>query len=135
MKITRENHASFMTKAMPLLTLAYFVQAYFYLKYAPDGLAQEVVGFVGVSLVGVFLFYFVHDHYHQIILHPHHMEISFAPLKMQKEYSYRDIADVEIEEAKRKYHHVKIHLRNGEVMKLSHVDDAHTVRKYLLERS
>lgn len=135
MKVTRENHSSFMTKVMPALTLAYFIQAYFYLNYGPDGLAQEVVGCMGLSLVGIFIYYFVYDHYHQVVLHPTYVEISFAPLQLQKECFYREILDVEIEEGKKSFHHVKIHLKNGEVLKLAHVDNAHSIRKYLLERS
>jgi hypothetical protein len=135
MKVTRENHSSFMTKIMPLLTLAYFIQAYFYLKYAPDGLAQEVVGFLGLGLVGTFVYYFLYDHYHQVVLHPTYVEISFSPLQMQKECFYREILDVEIEDGKKSFHHVKIHLKSGEVLKLAHVDDAHNIRKYLLERA
>ncbi len=136
MKITRENHASFMTKVMPLLTLAYFIQAYLYLNFVTEEvLAREVVGLLGISLVGMFVYYFVYDRYHQVVLHPTYFEIKFAPLKIQKECLYREILDVEIEDGKKSFHHVKIHLKSGEVLKLSHVDHAHTVRKYLLERT
>lgn len=135
MKVTREQHANFMTKVMPLLTLAYFLQAYLYLKFGPQGLAEEVVGFLGFGLVATFVYYFVYDHYHQVVLHPTHVEISFAPLQFQKECFYREICDVEIEDGKKSFHHVKIHLKSGEVLKLAHVDDAHNIRKYLLERA
>lgn len=123
-----------MTKVMPLLTLAYFIQAYFYLNYAPYGLAQEVVGLLGLSLVGMFVYYFIYDRYHEVVLHPNYVEIKFAPLQIQKECLYREILNVEIESSKKSFHHVKIHLKSGEVLKLAHVDHADSVRKYLLER-
>ena len=135
MKITRENHANFMIKVMPLLTIAYFIQAYFYLKYAPQPLAQDVVGCLGLALIGIFVYYSVYNRFHEVVLHSTYFEIRFAPLSIHQETLYREIVDVEIEDGKKSYHHVKIHLRSGEVLKLAHVDDAHTVRKYLLERA
>lgn len=134
MKITRDNHAKFMTKAMPLLTVAYFIQAYFYLKYGPENLAQDVVGCLGLGLVGIFVYYLVYDKYHEVILHPTYFEIKFAPLQIHHECLYREIVDVEIRDGRKNYDHVMIHLRNGEVLKLAHVDNPHAIRKYLLER-
>lgn len=135
MKITRENHANFMTKVMPLLTVAYFGQAYLYLRFGPEQLAQDVVGCLGLALVGMFVYYFVYDKYHEVVLHPTYFEIKFTPLQIHQETLYRDIINVEIEDGKKKFHHVSIHLRSGEVLKIARVDDAHTVRKYLLERA
>jgi len=135
MKITRENHANFMTKVMPLLTLAYFVQAYFYLNYVPLHIAQEVVGCLGICLVGVFLYYFIYDRFHEVVLHQTYFEVKFTPLQIHQECLYREIVDVEISSGKRKFQNLKIHLKSGEVMKIAHVDDAQSVRKYLLERT
>lgn len=134
MKITRENHASFMFKAIPLITLAYFLQSFLYLKYAPLGPAQEVVSCLGLGLVGIFIYYFIHDRFHNVVLYPTHLEIIFKPLQINHECFYREIANIEVIEAKRSFHHVIIHLKNGEILKLAHVDNAYNVRKYLLER-
>lgn len=135
MKITREYHAKFMTKAMPILTLAYFIQSYFYLEYGPQGLAQEVVTCLGLGLAGIFVYYLVYDKYHEVVFHPTYLEIRFAPLQLHQECMYREIVDVEIKDGRKNYDHVLIHLRNGEVLKLAHVDHPHTVRKFLLERA
>ena len=59
MEITRQNYANFMFKAMPLLTLSYFFQAYIYFKFAPPQIAEEVVVFLGLALIGIFIFYFI----------------------------------------------------------------------------
>lgn len=134
-KVTRENYANFMSKAIPLLTLAYFVQAYFYLEYAPIVLAKEVVGCLGVGLATIFIYYFVFDRYHQVVFHPTYMEIRFDPFKIHHECFYREIMDVEVKDAKSSYHHVLIHLKSGDILKLAYVDDAHSIRKYLLERA
>ena len=135
MNITREHYSNFMAKVIPLLTLAYFLQAFLYLRYAPTGLAQEVVGCLGLALVGLFIYYFVFDRYHKVVFHPTYLEIRFDPLQIHHECCYREIMDVKIKDEKKNYHHVMIHLKNGEVLKLPHVDDAHSVRKYLLERA
>ena len=135
MKVTRENYANFMFKAIPLLTLAYFIQAYVYLEYGPPGIAQEVVGVLGISLVGLFVYYFLHDHYYKIVFHSTYLEICINPLQIRHECFYREIMDVEIKDEKKSYHHVMIHMKNGDVLKLAHVDDAHNIRKYLLERA
>lgn len=135
MKITRENHSKFMSKALPLLTFIYFIQSYFYLKYGPEGLSQEVVGCLGLGLAGIFAYYLIYDKYHEIIFHSTYLEIRFSPLQIHHECFYREIVDVEIKDGKKNYDHVLIHLRNGEILKLAHVDNPHTVRKYLLERA
>jgi hypothetical protein len=135
MKITRKNYENFMFKAIPLLTLAYFIQAYVYLKYGPAGLAEEVVGILGISLVGLFVYHFLHDHYYKINFHPTYLEVCINPLQIRHECLYREIMDVEIKEKNKSYHDVMIHMKNGEVLKLAHVDDAHNIRKYLLERA
>ncbi|MBA2403485.1 MAG: hypothetical protein H0V66_01830 [Bdellovibrionales bacterium] len=135
MKVTRENYAKFVSKAIPLLTLAYFLQAYFYLEYAPEAVAKEVVGCLGLSLVGLFIYYFVYDRYHTVVFHPTYMEIRFDPLQIHQECLYREIMDVQIKDGKKSYHHVMIHLKSGDVLKLAYVDNAHTIRKYLLERA
>ena len=135
MKITRENHADFMFKTIPLITLAYFFQAFLYFRYAPAELAQEVVSCMGLGLVGVFVYYLIHDRYHKMILHPTYLEILFKPLQINHQLFYQEIIDIEVIEAKRSFHHVIIHLKSGGALKLAHVDDAYNIRKYLLERA
>jgi hypothetical protein len=135
MKITRENHASFMFKAIPLISLAYFFQAFLYFRYVPSELAQEVVSCMGLGLVGVFIYYLIHDRYHKIIVHPTYLEILFNPLQISHQIFYREIIHIEVIDAKRSFHHVIIHLKSGAVLKLAHVDDAYNIRKYLLERA
>lgn len=135
MKVTRDNYANFMFKAIPLLALAYFLQAYIYLEYGPPGLAQEVVGTLGISLAGLFIYYFVYDRCYKVVFHSTYLEICFNPLPIHHECLYREIMDVEIKEENKSYHNILIHLRNGEVLKLAHVDNAHKIRKYLLERA
>lgn len=135
MKVTHENYAKFMFKAIPLLTLAYFIQSYIYLNYGPPRLAQEVVVFLGISLIGIFLYFYLYDHYYKIIFHATYLEIAIRPLKIHRECSYREIMDVEIVEENKSYHNILIYLKNGEKVKLSHVDDAYNIRKFLLDRS
>lgn len=135
MDITRQNYANFMFKAMPLLTLAYFFQAYIYFKFAPPEIAKEVVVFLGLALIGIFIFYFIYDRFHKVILNPTSLEIRFDPLQFHYECSYREIVDVQIKSGKNNYHHVMIHLESGKVIRLANVDDAHRIKQYLLERN
>jgi predicted membrane chloride channel (bestrophin family) len=134
MQITRNHHATFMVKVMPLLTLCYFIQSYFILKYAPLEMSRDVVAMVGLGLLSVFIYYYLYDRFHEVVLHSSHLVIRIAPLNIQHEYLYREIMDVEIQREKKEFGHVIIHLRNGDKHKLAHVDDASRVRKFLLER-
>ena len=134
MKVTRENHAEFMFKAIPLLCLAFFIQAYLYLAYAPTELAKGVVAFIGVGLVGVFLFYSFYDHYHRVEFHEEHFKISITPLRIQSEYFYRDICYVDIIDQYASIHHLMIHFKSGKTIKLSHVDNADVLRSYIFKK-
>jgi len=85
--------------------------------------------------VGLFIYYFVFDRYHKVLFHPTYLEIRFDPLQIHHECLYREIMDVKIKDGKKSYHHVMIHLKSGDTLKLAYVDDAHSIRKYLLERA
>lgn len=134
MKVTRHEHSKFLNRAIPLLTVAYFVQSYFYLKYFPTQSTKEVVAALGLSLIGLFLYYVFYNRYHQVILNSNSFEVRIDPLQYHQEFSYREIVDVEIS-GKKAYQHVVIHLESGETIKLSNVDEAHQIRKYLLQRA
>jgi len=135
MQVTRNSHARFMAKAIPLLALAYVIQSLMYLKFAPSQLATDVVACLGLALTGLFSYYLIYDQFHQVELHQNYLKIHFKPLRLQHEFLYRDITDVQIRESKASYHHVFIHLRCGTVHKLAHVDKAQDLRTFLLNRA
>lgn len=133
MKITRKQHEKFLYRAIPLLTLAYFLQAYFYLKFFPTPFTREVVASLGLSLIGLFLYYAFYHRYHRVLFHPNSFEVRIDPFQFQEEFSYREIVNVEVK-GKQSYQHVMIYLENGQKVKLANVDEAEQIRKFLLQR-
>lgn len=132
MQVTRNHHSSFMLKVMPLLTVCYFIESYFFLKFGPVQTSKDIIAFVGIGLSGTFIYYYLYDLLHQVVLHTSHLEIRIGLVNIHHEYLYREITDVEITNIQKQFAHVIIHLKNGEKHKLAHVDNPNEIRNFLM---
>lgn len=134
MEITRDNHLSYMTKLVPQLAVAYFIQSYFYLNYGPEILAKEVVGFMGAGLIMMVVGFYLHDKFHKVRLHDNRLEISLAPLRVKQEVFYRDIVNIEIKDNNKNFSDVIIESKDGRTFKLHRIDNPRAVHKRIYGR-
>ena len=133
MKITRKQHEKFLSRAIPVLTLAYFLQSYVYLELFPTQFTKEVIVVLGLCLLGLFFYYSYYHRLHQAHFYSQSFEVNFPLLQLVEEIYYREIVDVEIK-GKHSFRHVLIHLESGQIIKLSNVDNAEEIKKFLMQR-
>lgn len=131
MLITRHHHLRYMTKLTPVLIIAYILQVLLYREFAPAELTQEITVFLGVGLTILISGYCFYDHYHQVNLKPNYIEINFSPLKIKHEILYTKITKVDIRSTRFGYGNLKLYQQNGEIIKISHVDNAEMVANFI----
>jgi hypothetical protein len=122
MQITRCNHVRYMTKITPFLVFLYFAQMLLYQKFAPADMTGDINVFLGIGLAFIILCFSFYDHHHKIIAQENYMEVSFALLKIKEEILYRNIIYAEITKKKNSYGKITLHLHDGSVCHLYHVD-------------
>lgn len=131
MNITRHEHVRYMAKWTPLLIGLYLVQAYLYARFAPAHLSTDVNLLLGIGLSFIILSYNFYDYHHKIILKPNYIEVRFDVLRMKEEILYQHIQFVEIKKAKGAFANMSLHLRDGSVCQLFHVDSPHMVADFI----
>ena len=131
MEITREKHMNYLTRLMPVLLLAYIVQSYLYMQWAPKDLAIDVSIFVGVGICLIALCFALYDHFHKVELHRHHLVIGINLLKYREEILYRNIQEVEVEVSKHAFYNVTLTLRDGTIHKIYYLDDVQDLKKMI----
>jgi hypothetical protein len=130
---TRENHLRYVNKLTPILVISYALQSYLYTRWAPPGLASEVIIFLGCSLALLIAGFIFFGKHHKIIFHEHHLEVSFALINYHQELLYRDIQWIELTPAKHGFATITLTARDHEQTKLFYVDNALAI-KHFLER-
>jgi hypothetical protein len=133
MNITREQHVSYLAKISPLIGITYLIQAQLYLHYLPSELTREIVASIGLCLIFLILGFLAHDRFHKISLHTNHREIKFAPLKLHRELLYRNIQSVKVKKEGKAFSDVIIELKDGEIIKLHHIDNPTEVQRILCD--
>lgn len=131
MRITREKHLAYITGLMPYLFLAYGLQVWLYLKLAPREVAIDVSLLMGVGLAILALCYALYDHYHQVILHRHHLIAGFDWPNYREEILYRNITSMEIKPNRHAFYNVTLHLRDGRSLTLYYLDDVEELKQLI----
>lgn len=131
MHITRHEHVRYMAKWTPFLLFLYFLQAYLYLKFAPAHLASDMNVFLGVGLAIIILCYNFYDYHHKVFLKPNYIEVRFDILRRKEEILYQNIQNIEIKKQKKHFANMSLHLRDGSVCELYHVDSPHLIQEFI----
>jgi hypothetical protein len=130
MQITRHQHLRYMARLTPLLIALYALQVILYQKFAPPHLSGDVNIFLGIGLAFIIVCFQFYDHHHQIIFRNNYVELRFDILKMKEEILYQNIVHLELKQKKR-FGHIVLHLKDGRVFKLHHVDIPEQVHEFL----
>lgn len=131
MHITRHEHVRYMAKWTPLLIVLYVLQAILYAKYAPPHLSSDMNVLLGVGLSLIILGYNFYDYHHKVSLKPNFIEVRFDLLKVKEEILYQHVHFVEIKKPKQNFANMALHLRDGSVYELYHVDSPHLVADFI----
>lgn len=131
MNITRHEHVRYMAKWTPLLIILYVLQAILYTRYAPSHLSSDMNVILGVGLSLIIVCFNFYDYHHKVTLKPNYIEVRFDLLKMKEEILYQNIQMVEIKKQKHSFANMVLHLRDGSVCELYHLDSPHMVADYI----
>lgn len=131
MKITREKHMAHLVRLMPFLLLAVVVQGLVYQYWVPRDMALDVSIFMGIGIALIGVAYGLYDHFHQVRLYPHFLQVRFDLMGQFEEVLYRDITDMKVEVTRQAYYNVTLLLRDGSNLKLRYLDDVQELKSYL----
>jgi hypothetical protein len=131
MQITRHNHVRYMAKMTPFLLFLYIGQVLLYQRFAPPNMTSDINLFLGIGLAFIIMCYQFYDHHHKIIFKENFLEVSFDLLKMKEEILYRNIVHVEITKKKHYYGNITLHLKDGSIVNLYHVDSPEFVQDWI----
>jgi hypothetical protein len=128
---TRESHLKYVNKITPYLVVSFVVQSYIYQRWAPAGLASEVIIFIGCSLALLIAAMIFFDHHHKIIFHENHLEVRFDLIQYHQEVLYRDIQWVEITRSKHGFATLVVTGKDHVETKLFYLDNPLAIKNFL----
>jgi hypothetical protein len=127
MKVTRENHASYMGRLAPILLFAYVAQTWCYYRFLSPALAYDISIFLGIGMILIAAAFLIHDHCYVATLHENHIELKLNPFPYQDEILFRDIENVEVVKTRFSFSHLKLTTDEGKTIWLYNVDDAQKI--------
>ncbi len=127
MKVTRENHASYMGRLAPLLLTLYVAQTWCYYRFLSPALAYDISVFLGMGLILIVAVFLIHDHCYTATLHDNYLELRLLPFPYEDEILFRDIDEVEVVPTRFAFSHLKLTTDEGKNIWLYNVDDAQKI--------
>jgi uncharacterized membrane protein YczE len=129
MKITREKHLNYIGNLMPYLFMAYVVQCFLYLQFAPRELAMDVSLFLGIGIVLIALCFATYDQLHSVHLYKHHLLITIDLIKYREEILYSHIHDIAVNSSSHAFYNITLTLWDGRRVRLYYLDDVDELKR------
>lgn len=128
-EITREKHLDHMVKVVPLLVLAYAIQAYFIFQIKGPEFTKDCMVLLGLGLIFMILSFIVYDTKHHVQCFENHLMINF--LFYHHSINYHEITRIVLDDDKSSFSKLTLHCQNGKKFHFYFIDDGDKIKEWI----